>query len=90
VHLDDVPSTNAPLLAAPGSHLFSRIPESDVDGVVERCGVVASTASAGDIWAYATPILHASERADPPARRRVLQVDFAAMDLPGGLQWFGI
>ncbi|MDO7841358.1 phytanoyl-CoA dioxygenase family protein [Sphingomonas immobilis] len=90
VHIDDVPATNAPLLVAPGSHRLGRIAESAVDAVVARCGVVACTAEAGDIWAYVTPILHASDRADPPARRRVLQVDFAATELPGGLYWLGI
>jgi hypothetical protein len=37
----------------------------------------------------ATPILHASDLAQAPARRRVLQVDYAASDLPAGLEWFG-
>jgi hypothetical protein len=37
-----------------------------------------------------TPILHCSEAAGEPAHRRVLQVDFAAADLPGGLAWLGI
>ena len=55
-----------------------------------RCAVHACLAAAGDIWAYATPIVHASETAEMPARRRVLQVDYAAFDLPGGLRWLGI
>lgn len=47
-------------------------------------------AHAGDIWAYATPILHASDAALDPKARRVLQVDYAAFDLPGGLEWSGL
>jgi len=39
---------------------------------------------------YATPIVHASQAAPVPARRRVLQVDFAAVELPGGLEWLGV
>jgi hypothetical protein len=35
-------------------------------------------------------ILHASQAADQPARRRVLQIDYAATDLPGGLTWLGV
>jgi hypothetical protein len=35
-------------------------------------------------------ILHASEAARRPARRRVLQVDYAARDLPGALEWLGV
>ncbi len=90
LHLDDVPQTNAPLLVAPGSHRFGRIAETDVLAVVQRCGKATCSAVAGDIWLYATPILHASEAATEPGRRRVLQVDYAACDLPGGLRWLGI
>jgi len=90
VHLDDVPAGNAPLLIAPGSHAAGRVPITDYDAVVDRCGIHACLASAGDIWVYATPILHASEAADVTGHRRVLQIDYAAEDLPGGLAWLGI
>jgi hypothetical protein len=86
VHLDPVPTSNAPLLIAPGSHRLGRIPEREVPDVVKRCGTVICLADAGDIWLYATPILHASEAASEPARRRVLQVDYAVGGLPGGLE----
>ena len=89
-HLDDVPATNAPLLVAPGSHTYGRIAVKDVDEVVSRCGIATCIAKAGDIWLYATPILHASETASTPRSRRVLQVDFAAEDLPHGLEWLGV
>jgi len=47
-------------------------------------------ADAGDIWLYAKPMVHVSDAARRPAHRRVLQVDFAAGDLPGGLTWIGV
>jgi hypothetical protein len=90
LHLDDVPSTNAPLLVAPGSHRLGHVAEADVPSVVRRCGQVVCTATAGDAWLYATPILHASEAALDVGSRRVLQVDYAVDDLPGGLRWLGI
>lgn len=90
VHLDAVPETNAPLLIAPGSHRLGQIAEGEVPSVVKRCGIATCLAEAGDIWLYSTPILHCSEAAREPAHRRVLQVDFAAGDLPGGLIWLGI
>lgn len=89
-HLDDVPVTNAPLLIAPGSHTVGRVPVGEIDQVVRRCGARACLADAGDVWLYAAPILHASEAATTPDHRRVLQVDFAAGELPGGLEWFGV
>jgi hypothetical protein len=90
VHLDPVREANAPLLIAPGSHRFGRIAEPGVGAVIARCGTHACLADAGDIWVYATPILHASQAAMQPAHRRVLQIDYAARDLPGGLAWLGV
>jgi ectoine hydroxylase-related dioxygenase (phytanoyl-CoA dioxygenase family) len=89
-HLDDVPATNAPLLVAPSSHTYGRIAVSDVEEVVRRCGTATCIANAGDVWLYATLILHASEAASAPASRRVLQVDYAAEELPYGLEWLGV
>jgi hypothetical protein len=89
-HLDDVPASNAPLLVAPGSHKFGRVTERDINEVVRQCGTRACLAKAGDVWLYATPILHASDAAASPARRRVLQVDYAAEALPYGLEWLGV
>ena len=90
VHLDDVPHGNGPLLVAPGSHLLGRISESEVDRIVARCGIIECLAEAGDVWIYATPILHASKRSIVDGRRRVLQVDYSADALPGGLEWLGL
>jgi len=90
VHLDPVSKDNAPLLIAPGSHRLGRVPEAEVPSAVERCGTSACLAEGGDVWAYATPIIHASEAARQPARRPVLQVDYSAEELPFGLRWQGI
>ena len=90
VHIDPVPASNAPLLIAPGSHKLGRIPEDEVRDVVRRCDTVACLADAGDLWLYATPILHASDAATSPMHRRVLQLDFAVSELPGGLEWLGV
>ncbi len=90
LHLDAVSATNAPLLVAPGSHKVGRIPIGDVPQVVQRCGTFACVADRGDIWLCATPILHASEAASEPDHRRVLQVDYAVGELPGGLTWLGV
>ena len=90
VHLDPVPIDNAPLLIAPGSHRFGRVTEDRIETVVAACGETRCTAAAGDVWLYATPILHGSEVAHRPSSRRVLQVDFAAREPGGGLGWLGV
>lgn len=90
VHLDDVPPDNGPLLIAPGSHRLGLIAERDIAAVVARCGTAACLAARGDVWLYATPILHASERSAPGHMRRVLQLDFSTEDLPPPLAWRGV
>jgi hypothetical protein len=90
IHLDPVPEDNAPLLVAPGSHRLGRIPEAAIAATVARCGTAVCLAEAGDVWAYATAILHASAASTSGGRRRVLQVDYACTSLPGGLEWLGV
>ncbi|MGV3623693.1 MAG: phytanoyl-CoA dioxygenase family protein [Archangium sp.] len=90
IHLDDVTDGNAPLRIAPGSHRLGRINDADVKSVVARCGTFTCLAKRGDIWAYATPILHASAASTSTSRRRVLQVDSSADELPGDLEWLGL
>ena len=89
IHLDPVPADNAPLLVAPGSRRLGRIAEDRIEAVLAQCGTACCLAAPGDVWRYATPILHASA-AGNGSRRRVLQVDYAAAALPGGLCWLGL
>jgi len=89
-HLDDVDSDNGPLLIVPGSHRLGRLVEAEIGSVVEAGSSIACLARAGDVWVYATPILHASEASRRATKRRVLQIDFSAEHLPGGLRWAGI
>lgn len=90
VHLDSVDADNAPLLIAPGSHRLGRIAEAGIDAAVAHCGTASCLAERGDVWIYATSVLHASAAATVPRRRRVLQVDFSADALPAPLEWLGV
>jgi hypothetical protein len=90
IHLDPVGPDNAPLLVAPGSHRLGPVGEREIAAAVSRLGRSACLAEAGDVWAYSTPVLHASDRARAPARRRVLQLLYSADDLPAGLEWLGL
>ena len=90
VHLDAVDERNAPLRIVPGSHRLGRLPEAEIGRVVTTFGERLCLAERGDVWLYATSIVHASLAADPPRRRRVLQVDFSADATPGPLAWRGV
>ena len=87
IHLDPVTPDNGPLDIARGSHRRGLIAEPDVPSVVAGSEVCACLADAGDVWAYATPILHASRRSASDAPRRVLQIDYSAETLPPPLEW---
>ncbi|HWW12340.1 MAG TPA: phytanoyl-CoA dioxygenase, partial [Brevundimonas sp.] len=86
---DAVDAQNAPLRIALGSHRLGRVAASDADRRAEAMPQSLCLAEAGDIWTYRTPILHASAPSARAGRRRVLQVDYADFDLPGGLEWSG-
>ncbi|MBV9882587.1 MAG: phytanoyl-CoA dioxygenase family protein [Sphingomonadaceae bacterium] len=90
IHLDPAGPDNAPLLILRGSHLLGRVAEPEMEALAARLETFACEASRGDVWLYATPILHASARALAPGRRRVLQLLYAAEALPNGLDWLGI
>lgn len=90
IHLDAVCGDNGPLRVIPGSHRLGRLSEGEISRVVASGGQFTCFASAGDMWFYATPILHASETSRQPTGRRVLQIDFSADALPGGLEWAGL
>ncbi|ESQ75570.1 phytanoyl-CoA dioxygenase family protein [Asticcacaulis sp. AC402] len=89
LHLDDCDADNAPLTVALGSHRRGRVPAAEVAALARSMPNLSCRAQAGDVWAYSTLILHASDRSESRTRRRVLQVDFAAQGLPGGLEWHG-
>lgn len=90
LHLDDCDDDNAPLRIALGSHKLGYVPATQAASRAETLPPFVCHAMAGDVWAYSTPILHMSERSRGNGRRRVLQIDYAAGDLPGGLEWRGL
>jgi hypothetical protein len=90
IHIDPAGPANAPLSIVRGSHRLGRLAEPGIAEVAARGEAHACIADAGDIWAYAATIVHASDRAVVPQRRRVLQISYSADDLPGGLEWLGV
>ena len=90
VHLDPVVDDNGPLLVAIASHRHGAIPEKQIEGIIKESRIFACEAERGDVWLYSTPILHASKAASTPSRRRVLQIDYSADLLPGGLEWLAV
>lgn len=87
LHLDDCGGDNGPLKVIPGSHRLGRLTDSDIRQLSAHCQALTFEAARGDVLVLRTSVIHASDRATNPARRRVLHVDFSARDLPEGLEW---
>jgi hypothetical protein len=85
IHLDDCGAESGPLQVVPRSHLAGRLPEASIPDLVR--GAKVCTARQGDVLAFKPLLLHASASAKSLGHRRVLQIEFASEELPGGLTW---
>ncbi len=88
LHLDPCGEANAPLRVIPGSHLGGRLDAAEIRAWRERQAVATCLVPSGGALLMRPLLLHASSAARSPQHRRVVHLEFAADDLPGGLQWF--
>jgi ectoine hydroxylase-related dioxygenase (phytanoyl-CoA dioxygenase family) len=88
VHLDACGSENGPLQVIPGSHTRGRLSPSDIERVTRDGPIVTCEVEAGGVLAMRPLLVHASSAARRPHHRRVVHLEFAADDLPSGLQWY--
>jgi len=89
IHLDHCLEDNGPVRVLPGSHTSGRLSPKEIEEWKSRVDPVACLVSRGGILAFRPLILHASSSAQQPGHRRVIHLEFAAEDLPGGLEWQG-
>jgi ectoine hydroxylase-related dioxygenase (phytanoyl-CoA dioxygenase family) len=87
LHLDDTPAENGALRALTGSHRNGVLSAADIGAFRERGVERVCEARLGDVVVMKPLVLHASSKSKVPGRRRVLHVEFAAGELPGGLCW---
>ncbi len=87
IHLDEVGPDNAPLTIASGSHRHGRVKDEDVCGIVTNSEIAQCLANPGDVWVYATPVLHASAASTSKLGPRVLQLNYCADSLAHPLEW---
>ena len=71
----------------PGSHRMGRLSAAAIDAWRGSAQVVDALAARGAIIAFRPLILHASSPATAPEHRRVIHIDFAAVELPEPLEW---
>ena len=88
LHLDDCGPENGPLRVLPGSHTAGVLDAAEIVGWRERTPEVVCGVGRGGVVLMRPLLLHASSAAEAPARRRVLHIEYAAPELPGGLAWW--
>jgi ectoine hydroxylase-related dioxygenase (phytanoyl-CoA dioxygenase family) len=88
LHLDDCRQENGPLRVLPGSHRYGRLDSSAIDRWKASVPEVQCVVERGGLVLMRPLLLHASSAAEDARHRRILHLEFAEDDLPGGLEWF--
>ena len=91
LHLDDCGPESGPLRVLPGSHASGKFDPGAIATWSSRAGALAADClvPAGGAVIMRPLILHASASGTGPGHRRVIHLEYAAEDLPGGLEWYG-
>ncbi len=87
LHLDECGPEQGPLRVLPGSHRHGRLDADAIRRWRKEVPETACTMGKGAALVMRPLLLHASSAAVRPAHRRVLHLEFAAAELPGGLHW---
>lgn len=87
LHLDDCFTNNGALRVLPGSHLHGELDAEAITAWSVNQSPVTCEIAKGGALVMRPLLLHASTAAKNPSHRRVLHVEYAAMDLPNGLKW---
>jgi len=87
IHLDAADETNGALAVIPGSHRHGFLSENAVEDQLRMQSQVLCAMPAGGVLLMRPLLLHASARALNQAHRRVVHLEWAVSELPGGLRW---
>jgi hypothetical protein len=87
LHLDDADESNGALRVQAGSHRCGRLGTEEIAEWRTRGAEVVCAAAAGDALLMRPLLLHASSKSMSSRSRRVLHIEYADFDLPGGMRW---
>jgi hypothetical protein len=89
LNLDPCGPENGPVNVIAGSHRHGRLSVDEVQRRRTGEPAVSTCLGAGGVLLMRPLLLHASSPSTSPAHRRVVHLEFAAGELPGGLEWHG-
>jgi ectoine hydroxylase-related dioxygenase (phytanoyl-CoA dioxygenase family) len=87
IHLDAADEDNGALRVVPGSHPHGRLLLQDMVALRDQQGEVTCAVPPGGAMLMFPLLVHASFKSARPDRRRVVHLEYSALDLPGGLRW---
>jgi hypothetical protein len=80
IHLDDCCEDHGPLEVLAGSHVHGRATAADIATLEKNHPALLCLAARGDIVAIRPLLVHRSQRARLPSRRRVLHVEYVPLN----------
>ena len=88
VHLDSANQDSGVLRIIPGTHKNGRISSKQIINIVESSNVVECNAKPGDVLLMNPLLFHSSRKAVTPSHRRIIHIEYSAMELPNPLEWY--
>lgn len=87
VHLDPAAGDSGALRVVPGSHKNGQLSKGAAHQLRATKGEITCAAEAGGVLLMFPLLLHSSSPCRSPSHRRVLHLEYSAVELPGGLHW---
>ncbi|MDO7883810.1 phytanoyl-CoA dioxygenase family protein [Hymenobacter cheonanensis] len=85
LHLDECDASNGALKVVPGSHRHGVVPAETIAS--HTAAATVCPVPAGSAMLMKPLLLHASNRSTSDRPRRVIHLEFSAVELPAGLAW---
>jgi ectoine hydroxylase-related dioxygenase (phytanoyl-CoA dioxygenase family) len=87
LHLDETNEESGALKVIPGSHTFGRLSPTAIERIKRDTPPLVCAAQRGDMLVMRPLLLHSSSVSGNASHRRIIHLEYAATDLPGGLEW---
>lgn len=88
IHLDDCNEQNGAMWVLPGTHRQGVIAAQDVPAMLEGTKIYTCNAAKGTVMLMSQLLLHKSPYSLSEMPRRVLHIEYSAVELVEGLEWY--